>query len=221
MILFIKGFLFCPKLTFPGRQLYLSLMLPKRPASLAAMIMPFMVLALSAGLQETPAQPTGLIRTFFTARSAKADDSLSEEARKEFEDDDGRPLKSVSIDLNGDGQDEKFFLSSVASKSGGSQWLIWDPATNAVRGVIVGSIIFVERDTDGGFARLETYWKQGGDMSVVFNYTFSRSRYVRVNSRSLTVPEIDEYFRTKPPIDLDKELVEIKAENDISQQHTP
>jgi hypothetical protein len=196
-------------------------MLPKRPASLAAMITPFMVLALTAGLQETPAQPTGLIRTFFSARSAKADDSLNEEARKEFEDDDGRPLRSVSLDLNGDGQDEKFFLSSVTSKSGGSQWLIWDPAAKAVRGVIVGSIIFVERDADGGFARLETYWKQGGDMSVVFNYSFSRGRYVRVNSRSLTVPEIDEYFRTKPPIDLDKELVEIKAENDISQQPTP
>jgi hypothetical protein len=196
-------------------------MLPKRLAGLAAVIAPFMVLALTAGLQEPPAQPTGLIRTFFTVRSAKSDDSLSEEARKEFEDDDGRPLRSVSLDLNGDGQDEKFFLSSVASKSGGSQWLIWDPAGNAVRGVIVGSIIFVERDTDGGFARLETYWKQGGDMSVVFNYTFSRSRYVRVNSRSLTIPEIDEYFRTKPPIDLDKELVEIKAQNDFSRKPTP
>ena len=196
-------------------------MLPKRLAGLAAVIAPFMVLALTAGLQEPPAQPTGLIRTFFTVRSAKSDDSLSEEARKEFEDDDGRPLRSVSFDLNGDGQDEKFFLSSVASKSGGSQWLIWDPAANAVRGVIVGSIIFVERDTDGGFARLETYWQQGGDMSVVFNYTFSRSRYVRVNSRSLTIPEIDEYFRTKPPIDLDKELVEIKAQNDFSRKPTP
>jgi hypothetical protein len=185
-------------------------MLPKRLAGLAAVIAPFMVLALTAGLQETPAQPMGMIRTFFTAHSAKPDDSLSEDARKEFEDDDGRPLKAVALDLNGDGQDEKFFLSSVPSKSGGSQWLIWDPAANAVRGVIVGSIIFVERDTDGGFARLETYWKQGGDMAVVFNYSFSRSRYVRVNSRSLTIPEIDEYFRTKPPIDLEKELVEIK-----------
>lgn len=196
-------------------------MLPKRPAGLAALIAPFMVLALTAGLQETPSQLTGMIRTFFTAHSAKPDDSLSEDARKEFEDDDGRPLKAVAIDLNSDGRVEKFFLSSVPSKSGGSQWLIWDQAANAVRGVIVGSIIFVERDTDGGFARLETYWRQGGDMSVVFNYRFSRTRYVRVDSRSLTVPEIDEYFRTKPPIDLDKELVEIKAQNDISHTPTP
>lgn len=196
-------------------------MLPKRLAGLAAMIAPFMVLALPAGLQETPAQPTGMIRTFFTAHSAKPDDSLSEDARKEFDDDDGRPLKAVALDLNGDGRDEKFFLSSVPSKSGGSQWLIWDPAAHAVRGVIVGSIIFVERDTDGGFARLETYWRQGGDMSVVFNYSFSRTRYIRVDSRSLTVPEIDEYFRTKPPIDLDKELVEIKAQNEFSRKPTP
>jgi hypothetical protein len=58
-------------------------------------------------------------------------------------------------------------------------------------------------------------------MSVVFNYTFSRGKYVRVNSRSLTVSEINEYFRTKPPIDLDKELAEIKADHDTPQNPVP
>jgi hypothetical protein len=193
-------------------------MLPKRPAGLAAIMTSFLALALFAALQEPPTQAMGALRTFFTARSAKPDDSLSEGARQAFEDDDGRPLRSVAIDLNGDGQEEKFFLSSVPSKSGGSQWLVWTPVTNATRGVIVGSIIFVTRETDEGFPRLETYWKQGGDMSVVFNYTFTRGKYVRVSSRSLTVPEINEYFRIKPPIDLDQELVEIKADHDISQK---
>jgi hypothetical protein len=205
-------------LTFPGPRLYLSLMLSKRPAGLAATLMFLLALALSAGFQETPAQPSGTIRTFFTARSAKADDTLPEEARKDFEDDDGRPLRAVAIDLNGDGQEEKFYLSSVPSKSGGSQWLVWDPVNNAIRGLIVGSIIFVGRETGEGFPPLETYWKQGGDMSVVFNYAYTRGKYVRVDSRALTVPEINEYFRTKPPIDLDKELVEIKAEHDVIQK---
>jgi hypothetical protein len=193
-------------------------MSPKRRAGLAALMASLLGLTLAAGFQETPAQPAGPIRTFFTARSAKPDDSLSEEARDQFEDDDGRPLRSVSIDLNGDGQEENFYLSAVASKSGGSQWLIWDPAANTLRGLVIGSLIFVERETDGGFPRLETFWKQGGDMAVVFNYTLIRGRYVRVNSRSLTIPDIDEYFRTKPPIDLDKELAEIKAEHDVSQK---
>lgn len=193
----------------------------KSPAGLAILLISLLGLALASGSQEAPGQPAGAIRTFFTARSAKDDDTLPEEARKGFEEDDGRPLKAVALDLNGDGKDEKFFLSGVPSKSGGSQWIVWDEAASAVRGLIVGSIIFVGRETDEGFPRLETYWKQGGDMSVVFNYTFSRGKYVRVNSRSLTVPEINEYFRTKPPIDLDKELAEIKADHDISQNPVP
>jgi len=192
----------------------------KRPAGPAANFVLVMALALSAGFQETPAQPAGTLRTFFTARSAKADDALSEEARREFEDDDGRPLRSVTVDLKGDGTEFKFYLSSVPSKSGGSQWLICDPAANAVLGLVVGSIIFIERETDDGFPRLETFWKQGGDMSVVFNYAWAKRKYVRTNSRSLTVPEINEYFRTKPPLDLDKELVEIKADHDVIPKPT-
>jgi len=188
----------------------------KGVAGRAGMFFVLLTLFLTAASQEIPQTPAGTIRTFFTTRSAKPDDSLSEEAREEFEDDDGRPLQAVAIDLNGDGTEEKLFLSGVPSKSGGRQWLVWDTAANAARGVIIGSIIFVERDADDGFARLETYWKQAGEMSIVFDYALTRGKYARVNSRSLTVPEIDEYFRTKPPLDLDKELVEIQAANEPS-----
>jgi len=183
----------------------------KFPAGPAAALLTLVALAFSSGAQETPVQSSGTLKMFFTARSSKADDDLPEWARDQFEDDDGRPLRAVGVDLRGDGQEFKFYLSSVPSKSGGYQWLIWDPATKATRGLIVGSIIFIDRETDDGFPRLETYWRQGGEMSVVFNYTFTRGKYARTSSRSLTVPEINEYFRTKPPIDLDQELVEIKA----------
>jgi hypothetical protein len=192
-----------------------------RLAGLVICLISFLGLALASANHGAKDQTPGAIRTFFTVRSAKPDDALSEGARQEFEEDDGRPLRSVVIDLNGDGREEKFFLSGVPSKSGGSQWLIWDPAANTIRGLVVGSVIFVERDSDEGFPRLETFWKQGGDMSVVFNYTFTRGKYIRVNSRSLTIPEINEYFRTKPPIDLDKELVEIKADHDHLQKPVP
>jgi hypothetical protein len=180
----------------------------------AAVIAGLLLATLLAGHQEPPAPAPGPIRTFFTARSAKPDDDLSEEARKEFEDDDGRPLKAVALDLKGDGGNFKFFLSAVPSRSGGLQWLVLDESASKTCGLIVGSIIFVERENDDGFPRLETFWKQGGEMAVVFNYAYSRGKYARVDSRSLTVSEINDYFRTKPPIDLDKELVEIKAEHD-------
>lgn len=183
-----------------------------------AAVLPVPVLALIAwstvlGAQEAQgpaAAGPGNLRTFFTALSAKPDDSLSDEARKGFEDDDGASLKAVAIDLNGDGKDEKFFLSNAPSKSGGSQWLLVDGATGKLRGLIIGSIIFIERTADEAFPRIETYWKQTANMAVVFSYAFSRGRYVRGKARSLTLSEIDEYFRTKPPLDLTQELADIK-----------
>jgi hypothetical protein len=164
----------------------------------------------AAARQDTPARADSALRTFFTARSAVLDDTLGDEVRKEFADDDDSPLRSVAIDLDGDGRDEKFVLSAAPAASGGSQWLVWDPARKIAKGLVVGAIIFVERAEDDHFPRLETYWKQGGDMAIVFDYAYAKGKYVRVKSRALRVPEIDEYFRNKPPLDLDKELIEIK-----------
>jgi hypothetical protein len=166
-------------------------------------------LAVPSGGQDLSTQVSSL-RTFFTVRSAQPDDSLPPEFRKEFEKDDGGPLRSVTVDLNGDGREEKFFLCGVPAATGGLQWLVYDPFRNASRGVVVGTIVFVGRDLDNGFPRLETYWKQGGDMSVVFEYRFGRERFGRVGTRALTLWETSEYFRAKPPLDLDQELVEIK-----------
>ena len=176
----------------------------------------FVLLALSppsGGQEEDPTQSgpeSPAIRTFFTVRSAREDNSISDGIREDFEVDDGSPLKSVAIDLNRDGRLEKFVLSGVLSDSGGSQWLVFDPFRGITRGFIVGSIIFVLGRNDEGYPRLETYWKQSVRMAVVFEYRYSRGRYVRTRSRSLTVPEIAEYFRQKPPLDIDRELLEIR-----------
>jgi hypothetical protein len=200
-------------LTFPGPRLYLSLMRRLSPSGLLIGLLA-LVVAVSghvSGLQDQTSPPAGSLRTFFSVRSARIDETLGADVRKQFEDDDGSPLRSVDIDLDGDGKPEKFVLDNAPASSGGSQWLVWDPVRRAAKGLVIGAIIFVGRESDDGFPRLETFWRQGGDMAVVFDYVYSRGRYVRVKSRSLTVPEIDEYFRSKPPLDFDKELVEIKA----------
>ena len=165
---------------------------------------------LSYGQDPPTPSPASSLRTFFTVRSARPDDLLPSELRKEFEKDDGSPLRSVIVDLDGDGKEEKFVLCGVLAATGGSQWLVFDPARGAARGVLVGTIVFIGRDSDNGYPRLETYWKQGGDMSVVFSYQYSRGRYGRVGTRALTLWETSEYFRAKPPLDLDQELVETK-----------
>ena len=181
--------------------------------------LPFRVLPLiaAAGLftltargQAPAPQDEFPMRTFFSVRSAQPDDTIPEALRAQFEKDDGSPLRSVAIDLNGDGTPEKLVLCGVPSSSGGYQWLVYDVKAATGRGIIIGALIFVGHDVDNGFARLETYWKQGGDMSVVSRYAFDRTRYGRTGTRALSLWEASEYFRAKGPLDLDRELVEIK-----------
>jgi hypothetical protein len=150
------------------------------------------------------------MRTFFSVRSAQPDDTIPEALREQFEKDDGGPLRSVSVDLDGDGTPEKFVLCAVPSAAGGYQWLVYDVKNGTGRGIVIGAIIFVGRETDGGFARLEAYWKQGGNMSVVSRYAFDVTRYGRTGTRALTQWEASEFFRAKGPLDLERELVEIK-----------
>lgn len=180
---------------------------------LAAALLACSALAVAAGLrpgQAGSSVPEFPMRTFFTVRSAVPDPSVPETVREQFEKDDGSPLKSVSVDLDGDGRPEKFVLCGVPAPSGGFQWLVFDPLAGTVRGGLVGSVFFVGRETDGGFPRLETYWKQGGEMSIVSRYAFSKGRYNRTATRALTLWEASEYFRAKGNLDLDRELVEIE-----------
>ena len=198
------------ELTFPDRGLYfLSMTRTIRLPLILALFSCLIPDLPSGGQVPAPATDTSL-RTFFTVRSAQKDDTLPPEIREEFEKDDGSPLRSVAVDLDGDGKEEKFVLCGVPSAAGGHQWLVFDPARGAARGIVVGTIVFIGRESDEGYPRLETYWKQGGAMSVVFRYKYARGRYGRVDTRAMTLWETSEYFRAKPALDLDQELVEIK-----------
>jgi hypothetical protein len=173
------------------------------------MLAGFLLAAAAAGQIVSPPDDFPM-RTFFSVRSAQLDDTIPNILREQFEKDEGGPLRSVSIDLDGDGRAEKFVLSAKPTSGGGYQWLVYDQVRGVGRGIVVGAIIFVGRETDGGYPRLETYWKQGGDMSVVFRYAFDRTRYGRTATRALTLWETSEFFRAKPPLDLERELVEIE-----------
>ncbi len=47
-------------------------------------------------------------------------------------------------------------------------------------------------------------------MSIVYRYAYAKGRYARTGTRALTLWEASEYFRAKPPLDLERELAEIK-----------
>ena len=182
--------------------------------SIVALVLP-VLLALPAAILASGGQTAGRpddfpVRTFFSVRSAQPDDTIPAVLREQFEKDDGSPLKSVPIDLDGDGKEEKAVLCGVPTSVGGYQWLVYDPARGVGRGVVIGAIVFVGRLADGGWPRLETVWKQGGDMSVVSRYAYARGRYSRSETRALTLWETSEYFRAKPPLDLERELAELE-----------
>ena len=175
-----------------------------------AVVLAMGLVGLFSAAQIAPPASDFPMRTFFSVRSAVPDSSVPDALREQFEKDDGSPLRSVSIDLDGDGKAEKFVLCGVPSAGGGYQWLVYDQARGIGRGIVIGTIFFVGRRTDGGYPPLETYWKQGGNMSVVSRYGFANGRYVRSGTRALSLWESSEYFRGKGPLDFERELAEIK-----------
>ncbi len=198
------------RLTFPAPRLYFLTTMRRAPFRLLLTVLAVGLLDLPSSSQTTAPRNEFPMRTFFSVRSAATDNTVPAVLREQFEKDDGSPLRSVAIDLNGDGKDEKFILCGVPSAAGGTQWLVYDQAQGTGRGIVIGAIIFVGRETDGGYPRLETYWKQGGDMSVVSRYAFVNGRYVRSDSRALSLWEASEFFLAKGPLDPERELAEIK-----------
>lgn len=194
------------------------------PAAVLALL--FLPPALRPREQARPAEEL-TCRTFFTLRSAAPEtdvpaavrddldrlrkEKLARERKAAAETEPGAapppPLRAVSTDLEGDGQPEKFYAGDPAAASG-TVWIVFSPARNAVLGSITGSVIFVARETDEGWPRLETYMKTNAQTAVVSEYAFGGTRYTKTRSRVLSLSEIDEYFRSKPP--LVAELAEFK-----------
>ena len=61
------------------------------------------------------------------------DGSLPGSIRDAFEDDDGRPLKSASVDLDGDGVAEKLVPNEFLCGTGGCPWVIFSVTQCLVR----------------------------------------------------------------------------------------
>lgn len=154
-------------------------------------------------------------RTYFTPRSAQYDPSapatvrgevnrlrkekLARERRGEAGGGVGA-LSTLSLDLDGDGLPEKFATESGSASGAGSVWVVYNPRNGRLMGTLNGSIVFVARESDQGWPRLETYMKSAPETAVAFFYVFSGTRYQKARARALTLPEIDEYFRRKPPL---------------------
>ena len=163
-------------------------------------------------------------RTYFTVRSAQEDatvpstvrlelnrlrkEKMARERRGDADEGSVGGLRTISLDLNGDGLAEKIATGSGTGEGLGTAWVIYNPRNGRLMGTLSGSIVFIARESDESWPRLETYMKSAPETAVAFFYVFSGTRYQKARARALTLPEIDEYFRRKPP--LGRELEDFK-----------
>lgn len=155
----------------------------------------FLTFFLGSDLQAQ--QPLLKYRLKVTLQMARWDSSLSDDIREKLSDDDGRPLKSVFVDLNEDGFDEKFVPNELLCGNGGCPWLIYDPRTKKVLGSVDGAVLYVGTKKDRGYFPIEAYWKLSAAQATVTTYSFSKGAYRKVKTLNLSGSQINDYFEKK------------------------
>ncbi len=123
--------------------------------------------------------PNGVLsdtQTFYRT-SAVLDRDVPESVREVFDDDDGRPMKSVSVDLNNDKHPEKLILNEFLCGNGGCPWLVYSPKLNKVIGRLFGNTIVILDTSTEGYKRIHTSWSLGADKTGTAIYKFRHGTY--------------------------------------------
>jgi hypothetical protein len=136
----------------------------------AAILCLFSMLSAGAPAGEPPA---------ITLAGATPDPAVASIARTLFADDDGRPVRSVAIDLNADGITEKFVPNEFLCGNGGCPWLIIDERNGRLIGTPFASSIVVREDVVNGYRVLEAHGSLGARDPVTDIYEFSDGTYTR------------------------------------------
>jgi len=121
-----------------------------------------------------PAEPPAI-----TLAGATPDPAVASIARTLFADDDGRPVRSVAIDLNADGITEKFVPNEFLCGNGGCPWLIIDERNGRLIGTAFASSIVVREEVVNGYRVLEAHGSRGAGDPVTDVYEFSDGIYRR------------------------------------------
>lgn len=121
-----------------------------------------------------PAKPPAVIRV-----GAMPDPAVASIARTYFADDDGRPVRSMAIDLNADGIAEKFVPNEFLCGNGGCPWLIIDEQNGKLIGTPFGSSIDIRGEVVNGYRVLEAHHSPGAGDPVIDIYEFSEGTYTK------------------------------------------
>jgi hypothetical protein len=134
----------------------------------------------------------------FQLFDAKVDSSLDNSIRNYFADDDGSSsLKSISIDLNNDGINEKLIPNEFLCGSGGCPWLVYSLNMKKVIGNIFGNVLYINTKHKNDYNIIEIYSRNGGGKGEVFFYEYSKGLYSVTNKIALHGEQIEEYFDNK------------------------
>ncbi len=126
----------------------------------------------------TFAQASDTILCKYELDNALEDNSLGDEVRDAFEDDDGRALKSIAIDLNGDDKPEKLVPNEFLCGNGGCPWVVYSPTLKRVIGKLFANRILVLATTIHGYHVLKCSWSGSGQTNTAF-FVFNRNRYTK------------------------------------------
>ena len=135
-----------------------------------------LVLVLAPGGALFP-QKNMINRPPFTLQQAIFDTTLTDDVREAFADDDGRPLKSIAVDLNGDGKHEKLIPNEFLCGSGGCPWVIFEPGSRRILGEINAKEIEVLSQKVNGYFSLKCSWSLGADRLTFTHYAFDGRKY--------------------------------------------
>jgi hypothetical protein len=146
------------------------------------------------GITVASGQSTDKYSFQIESEDAFPDSTLPQRLRSYFDDDNDSPLECASIDLNGDGKNEKFIPNKLLQGTGLCPWLIFDSKLKQLLGRIDAKIIFILKSKRRGYADLECYCRVGGGLGAVTLYAFNGREYKEISSLELKDEQIDTYF---------------------------
>ena len=116
----------------------------------------------------------------FSLQSATPDKTIPAFVRKSFEDDNGKPIKSISVHLSTKKIPEKLIPNEFLCGSGGCPWVIYSPTLKKVIGHIDGRNIIILPDSKEGFKSIKGEWRLGEQTDTLL-YMFHNGTYEKID----------------------------------------
>jgi hypothetical protein len=131
-----------------------------------------------------PAAAESTADVFVTPAETKVDPAIPDAVWRHFEDTGNRPLRSFSIDLNGDSIPEKLVLNEYLCGNGGCPWAILDVHRETVIGDLFAKRILIQAKRQNGYRLIVCESSAGQAVSIRQTYEFRDGRYRKAEPRA-------------------------------------